>query len=95
MITKNYKLIKKLEFSQESDFFLAQQLNSKEEVFIKTNKEILSNQKNLEDEYLILQNLKHENIIKAKKVEKQGNKYFLILENFSLSTLKHQIKNLI
>ncbi|AXH10297.1 diguanylate cyclase/phosphodiesterase (protein kinase domain) [Malaciobacter halophilus] len=96
MITKNYKLIKKLEFAQQFDFFLAQKLDSKKEVFIKTVKESLSNQnslKNLEDEFFILQSLKHKNIIKTENLEKQNNKYFLILENFSEKTLKQKIEN--
>ncbi|PHO08735.1 hypothetical protein CPG37_13090 [Malaciobacter canalis] len=69
MITKNYKLLRKLELKKEFDFFLAEELNNKEEVFIKANKEFLTDQRsleNLENEFLILKNLKHENIIEVK-----------------------------
>ncbi|SKB75785.1 hypothetical protein [Malaciobacter marinus] len=48
MITKNYKLLRKLEFKKEFDFFLAEELNNKKEVFIKANKDFLTDQRSLE-----------------------------------------------
>jgi len=48
LITKNYKLLRKLEFKKEFDFFLAEELNNKKEVFIKANKEFLTDQRSLE-----------------------------------------------
>jgi hypothetical protein len=48
LITKNYKLLRKLEFKKEFDFFLAEELNNKKEVFIKANKDFLTDQRSLE-----------------------------------------------
>ncbi|PPK58540.1 diguanylate cyclase (GGDEF)-like protein [Malaciobacter marinus] len=96
MITKNYKLLRKLEFKKEFDFFLAEELNNKKEVFIKANKEFLTDQRSLEsleNEFLILKNLKHENIIEVKDFQKQNNKCFLVLDSFNQMTLKLKIEN--
>lgn len=88
MNIKSYSKIEKLNVTLHSDFCTAYDKNN-EKVILKSIKNNLHiNSEKLHNEYSLLNNCKHENIIKVKALETVENKTFLIREYFDGITLK-------
>ena len=96
MIIENYKLLRKIDIDYSFELFFAQELKTEQNIIIKTSKEFYTNEeilKKLQNELKKLSLCDYERILKAKKLERFNNKYFLIFEYFEGETLKKIIED--
>ncbi|MFA9374685.1 MAG: serine/threonine-protein kinase PknK, partial [Poseidonibacter sp.] len=92
--TKDYKKIRKIQASNHIEWYLYQKIKSNEDIIIKSFKEINSeNNEKLYNEYSLLKESIHSNIIKVYELVENNGKTHLVKEYFKAQTLDDYLKN--